>query len=48
VKQIKLTEKHMQGFIVVSEHMAQLYHGANPDRPDPKLEGASRGSGQEK
>ena len=38
VKQIKLTEKHMQGFIVVSEHMAKLYHGANPDRPDPKLE----------
>ena len=38
VKQIKLTEKHMQGFIVVSEHMAQLYHGENPDRPDPKLE----------
>ena len=38
VKQIKLTEKHVQGFIVVSEHMAQLYHGANPDRPDPKLE----------
>src|ERR1700724_3084337 len=38
VKHIKLTEKHMQGFIVVSEHMAQLYHGANPDRPDPKLE----------
>ena len=23
----------------VSEHMAQLYHGANPDRPNPKLEG---------
>src|ERR1700736_965658 len=38
MNQIKLTEKHMQGFIVVSEHMAQLYHGANPDRPDPKLE----------
>ena len=38
VKEIKLAEKHMQGFIVVSEHMAQLYHGANPDRPDPKLE----------
>ena len=38
VKHIKLTEKHMQGFIVVFEHMAQLYHGANPDRPDPKLE----------
>jgi hypothetical protein len=38
VKQIKLTEKHTQGFIVVSEHMAQLYNGTNPDRPDPKLE----------
>jgi hypothetical protein len=38
VKQIKLTEKHMQGFIAVSEHMGQLYDGANPDRPDPKLE----------
>jgi hypothetical protein len=38
VKQIKLTEKQMLGFITVSEHMAQLYHGANPDRPDPKLE----------
>src|ERR1700726_171630 len=38
VKQIKLTEKHMQGSIAVPEHMAQLYHGANPDRPDPKLE----------
>ena len=38
LKQIKLTEKHMQGFIVVSEHMAQLYDGTNPDRPDPKLE----------
>jgi hypothetical protein len=38
VKHIKLTEKQMKGFIVVSEHMAQLYHGANPDRPDPKLE----------
>ena len=38
VKHIKLTEKHMQGFIVVSEHMAQLYDGTNPDRPDPKRE----------
>ena len=38
VKQIKLTEKHMQGFIVVSEHMAQVYHGANQDRPDQKME----------
>ena len=41
VKQIKLTEKHMQGFIVVSEHMAQLYHGANRDRAGSKTGGAS-------
>ena len=38
VKQIKLTEKHMQGFIAVSEPMEQLYDGVNPDKPDPKLE----------
>ena len=38
MKQIKLTEKHMQGFIAVSEEMAKLYDGANPDKPDPKLE----------
>jgi hypothetical protein len=38
VKQIKLTEKHMQGFIAVSEDLGQLYDGANPDKPDPKLE----------
>ena len=38
VKQIKLTEKHMQGFMAVSEDMAKLYDGANPDKPDPKLE----------
>jgi hypothetical protein len=38
LKQIKLTEKHMQGFIAVSEDMAKLYDGANPDRPDPKRE----------
>jgi hypothetical protein len=38
VKQIKLTEKHMQGFIAVFEDIAQLYDGANPYKPDPKLE----------
>jgi hypothetical protein len=37
VKQIKLTEKHVQAFIAVSEHMAQLYDGVNPDKPDPEL-----------
>src|SRR6202158_5645955 len=35
LKQIKLTEKHMQGFIAVSEDLGQLYDGANPDKPDP-------------
>ena len=38
MKQIKLTEKHVQGFIAVSEDMAKLYDGANPEKPDPKLE----------
>jgi hypothetical protein len=38
LKQIKLTEKHMQGFIAVSDDLGQLYDGANPDKPDPKLE----------
>jgi hypothetical protein len=38
VKQIKLTEKHVQGFIAVSEDMPKLYDGANLDRPDPKRE----------
>ena len=38
VRQIKLTEKQVQGFIAVSEPMAQLYDGVNPDKPDPKLE----------
>jgi len=38
LKQIKLTERHMQGFIAVSEDMAKLYDDANPDKPDPKLE----------
>jgi hypothetical protein len=38
MKQIKLTEKHMESFIAVSEPMAQLYDGVNPNKPDPKLE----------
>jgi hypothetical protein len=28
----------MQGFIAVFEDIAQLYDGANPYKPDPKLE----------
>jgi hypothetical protein len=38
VKQIKLTEKHIQGFMAASKDMAQLYEGADPDKPDPKME----------
>jgi hypothetical protein len=38
VKQIKLTEKHIQGFMAAYDHIAMLYDGANPDKPDPKLE----------
>jgi len=38
MKQIRLTEKHMQSFIAVSEPMAQLYDGVNADKADPKLD----------
>jgi len=38
VKQIKLTEKHIQGFIGAAKDMAKIYEGANPDKPDPKLD----------
>ena len=37
-KQIKLTEKHIQGFMAASKDMTKLYEGANPDQPDPKVE----------
>jgi hypothetical protein len=38
VKQIKLTDKHIQGFMAAYEDMAKLYDGANPDKPDPKVD----------
>lgn len=38
VKQIKLTEKYIQGFIAASKDMASLNDDANPDQPDPKIE----------
>jgi hypothetical protein len=38
LKQIKLTEKHMQGFIAVSEDLAKLSDGANQDKLDEELE----------
>jgi len=37
-KQIKLTEKHIQGFMAASKDMGKLYQNANPDKPDPKVE----------
>jgi len=37
-KQIKLTEKHVQGFLAAYKDMAKLYESANPDKPDPKVE----------
>jgi len=37
-KQIKLTEKQIQGFIAVFTDMMKLYEGADPDKPDPKLD----------
>jgi hypothetical protein len=38
VKQIKLTEKHIQGFMAASKDIAKLYDGGNADQPDPKVE----------
>ena len=38
VKQIKLTEKHIQGFLAAFTDMAKLYDGVNSDKPDPKVE----------
>ena len=38
IKQIKLTDKHIQGFMAAANDMAKIYDGANPDKPDPKLD----------
>src|ERR1700726_5225049 len=38
VKQIKLTEKHIQNFMTISENMAKLSDGANQDKLDAELE----------
>src|SRR5215471_5373429 len=37
-KQIKLTDKHIQGFMAASKDMGKLYANANPDKPDPKVD----------
>src|SRR5262249_16603560 len=39
VKQIKLTEKHIQGFMAAYEDIAKIYDGAESNKPeDPKVE----------
>ena len=38
VKQIKLTEKRIQGFMAAFKDIAKLYDRADPDKPDPKVE----------
>jgi hypothetical protein len=35
-KQIKLSEKQIQGFIAADPDVTKVYEGANPDKPDPK------------
>jgi hypothetical protein len=37
VKQIKLTDKHIQGFMAAYEDIARVYDGAESDKPDPKV-----------
>ena len=37
VKQIKLTDKHIQSFMAAYKDLAKLYDGTNPE-PDPKME----------
>src|SRR5437016_1458932 len=36
VKQIKLTEKHIQGFMAAYDDIAKLYCGSNPVNREPK------------
>jgi hypothetical protein len=38
VRQIKLTDKHIQGFMAAYEDIAKVYDGADQDKPDPKVE----------
>ena len=38
LKQVKLTEKRIQGFIAAFNEIAKLYDGAVADKPDPKVE----------
>ena len=38
LKQVKLTEKHVQGFMAAYDDIAKLYYGADPDKRDPKVD----------
>src|SRR6516162_3335155 len=38
MKQVKLTEKHVQSFIAVSGEIAKLSNGSNQDKVDAELE----------
>jgi hypothetical protein len=37
-KQIKLSEKHIQGVMAANKDMAKLYEGMNSDEPDPQVQ----------
>jgi hypothetical protein len=37
-KQIKLTDRHVQGYLAASGEMEKLSYGGNPDQPDSALE----------
>jgi hypothetical protein len=37
-KQVKLTEKHVQGFMAAYDDIAKLYYGADPEKRDPKVD----------
>ena len=38
MKQIKLTEKHIQSLMASYKEMSKLYESSNPNQPDPKLQ----------
>ena len=38
LKQVKLTEKHIQGFMAAYDDIAKLYYGADPDKRDPTVD----------
>ena len=45
-KQIKLTEKHIQGVMAAYKDMAKLYEGENSDKPDPRVEAQAIAAGK--